>query len=1238
MDLAHEFERFRRDGDVAALARIFDHVAPDLLRLARALSRDGEPPEDLVQSTFLTAIESRETFDACRPLEPWLAGILANHVSNARRRAARQRSPASAGVTVRSTEEEPSEIDERVIEREVWTTIASAIDELPANYREVVAPRLLRGERATTIAVRVGAPAGTVRMRLQRGIALLRRMLPRGISASLALLTLSRTSRAALAAARSHVLGHAGSSVGTAPALVASTGALLVSKKILFSFAVLALAAVGYVLTQDSAPEDPRAVIAVVAAPELADPPPTVEAANTANGVARDSLAKPQLEVPTVASVDVPDSYARALAGVRGRLLESDRSAVGNAPITLIELDSNSWVADLADSFRNVTIDPFVAESRTDGAGRFEFHGVFPRGIHALGIDLGGPRATLRFVDLPLAPGAMIDLGDIVLGARGRLQGIVVDEDGNPIAKARVRAACLPAIATRLGLERLNEHTRILSLSSEEAWVLDLPDFVRKALARLPFPTTTTDEQGRFTLDGVPVGSVSLLIDHARFVPRAFGPTALASSPTNSRDAAPQDFGSLELSRGRRVQGRVLDALHHPIASAIVTGGTDLGIGTSMFSSSNPIFANVEARTDADGRFALEAIPEEGRAVYAARSEALARWTVLASEDDDVEIVLADSLPHEFQVTRADGVAVEAIELRAGSHRTPDTGLELSSTDIDVTRCLKRESTGVFTLNGLAAGPYRGLLRTNADPAHPLGPYAFEFTISKESTVTNVVIPKARRIEVRVRESGAQSAVEHASVIALTDDSVEPSSQRMVMGTALVRSRTDVRGVATLDGLAVAPEQSIRLRVDHPRFGSQAVEVKPDQATVDVVLTTPGTLLAHLRVEGAVPPERYTLMTLASETATETSDVSFIPQLTNSDAAGDARLNSLAPGTYEYQVVTDVLSQDLGTLAARAATDILDLRPDTVARGEFSISSGQQTEITIEIAPRDEQSNASLSGTITDGGKPLSYGMVMLTPSPTDRLIEIDSSGHYEARDLPAGKYLIEVYDGVKMGDGIVLQSRATMNVEIRAGEHRTLDFAFRSQLLRVHVVSGNMPAENVMVEAFPKIVASAGGDAQPQVNVSVVYGDTNSAGDAELRISAGGTYEFTAHHPELGCARRIIDLQGDGSDPSLTLELEPGTTLTATFTIAPSLGTVDADCSILVEAAQGFSSLKREIPIVAGQREFHCEHLPDGALLVALQRLKRVRGGEYFEVVSKRIQVDAGTRNIHLDFEPDTP
>ena len=52
---------------------------PRLLRMALHLGRDPGDAEDLVQATFLTAIEKAATYDASRPLLPWLTGILIRH-------------------------------------------------------------------------------------------------------------------------------------------------------------------------------------------------------------------------------------------------------------------------------------------------------------------------------------------------------------------------------------------------------------------------------------------------------------------------------------------------------------------------------------------------------------------------------------------------------------------------------------------------------------------------------------------------------------------------------------------------------------------------------------------------------------------------------------------------------------------------------------------------------------------------------------------------------------------------------------------------------------------------------------------------------------------------------------------------------------------------------------------------------------------------------------------------------
>ncbi len=87
------FIRFQRTGDVDALAAVFDATAPELLRLARHLS-DADVADDLVQSTFLDAIERADRYDASRGVVPWLCGLLANHARR-HRRAMRRRLEAA---------------------------------------------------------------------------------------------------------------------------------------------------------------------------------------------------------------------------------------------------------------------------------------------------------------------------------------------------------------------------------------------------------------------------------------------------------------------------------------------------------------------------------------------------------------------------------------------------------------------------------------------------------------------------------------------------------------------------------------------------------------------------------------------------------------------------------------------------------------------------------------------------------------------------------------------------------------------------------------------------------------------------------------------------------------------------------------------------------------------------------------------------------------------------------------
>ena len=81
--------RFQARGDLDALGRLFDAVAPDLLGVARRVSGDIAEAEDLVHAAFLVAIERPERWRGDASVTAWLAGILSKEALNARRRAAR---------------------------------------------------------------------------------------------------------------------------------------------------------------------------------------------------------------------------------------------------------------------------------------------------------------------------------------------------------------------------------------------------------------------------------------------------------------------------------------------------------------------------------------------------------------------------------------------------------------------------------------------------------------------------------------------------------------------------------------------------------------------------------------------------------------------------------------------------------------------------------------------------------------------------------------------------------------------------------------------------------------------------------------------------------------------------------------------------------------------------------------------------------------------------------------------
>ncbi len=179
--LDRHFAQYCRTGDARALARVFDGAAAELYRLGYHLLGDRHAAEDLVQQTFVTAIEARESFAAERRVMPWLCGIL-THRALHQRRQRRQR--------LQQDHQLPAAMDQIVdpateaSRAELQAAVLVAIRALPDPYRQPLLLHLGHDLTPKEVAEALALPPATVRTQLARGLEMLRRRLPASLAAS----------------------------------------------------------------------------------------------------------------------------------------------------------------------------------------------------------------------------------------------------------------------------------------------------------------------------------------------------------------------------------------------------------------------------------------------------------------------------------------------------------------------------------------------------------------------------------------------------------------------------------------------------------------------------------------------------------------------------------------------------------------------------------------------------------------------------------------------------------------------------------------------------------------------------------------------------------------------------------------------------------------------------------------------------------------------------------------------
>ena len=144
-------------------------TVPALRRYARALTRNADRADDLVQDCLERAIRKRNLFSPTGPLQAWLFRILINLWRNDLRFERRR----GDHVPIDSLVSEPS-VAAPQPGRIALAEMSRAIDRLPDDQREALLLVVLEGLSYQDAASVLGIPAGTLMSRLGRARAALR--------------------------------------------------------------------------------------------------------------------------------------------------------------------------------------------------------------------------------------------------------------------------------------------------------------------------------------------------------------------------------------------------------------------------------------------------------------------------------------------------------------------------------------------------------------------------------------------------------------------------------------------------------------------------------------------------------------------------------------------------------------------------------------------------------------------------------------------------------------------------------------------------------------------------------------------------------------------------------------------------------------------------------------------------------------------------------------------------------
>jgi RNA polymerase sigma factor (sigma-70 family) len=1063
-----------------------------LRALIRGLLFDEHEVEDVVQECWQRAIEQG-------PREPgalgaWLRTVARNVAHNRRRsRTRRQRRELESAQS-----EQVTSTVELVAREELRSKVIDAVLALEQPYQDVVLRRYIDGLEPSQIASEQGVPAATVRTQLRRGLQRLRARLDSEHGGDREAWSLAAIPMA-LPRLRPRILPQSwfGSAAGASRLILAGL--------------MLGLVTVGSILfwlDRDGGSAEPvpeQQVAMAGAAADVADATRVSPAENAPLRIER-------------ATREAEQGVPPARVAFAGRLVDDAGQPLVGASLRIVGLDTFELMqgGQGAARFDWNERAPVIVGGRTDAKGRFELGDLPPAALCFLRARSQDSSWRLwRMLEASPLPGETHSLGDIEMLRACTLEGTVQDARGEALAGAHVHAVDLPAALMmfvpmpRLPLPLGSPGAQLIT-RGEQPRVIPLPGWAGSLQEMLPIASTRSDAEGRYRLEGVPPGTVTVLV-------QAEGYPTLARS-TRSRIDRVRRVPAMRMRPGPVLRGVVRDRDGVPVPGAEL-------IVAPLGAMDGIALATLPGLADEQGRFEIEGLPR-GQALLAARRGPGHAWHVASPRPVAARHSVLLPAMRSLRILRPADAQRLQLQLFGGQPRG-----ELLHAGL--LPGLEREWAwkGAALELALEAAPHRLLVRAS-------GSVTRSFEISSEQKELRLDLPMAELRHLRVLDSGGQ-AVPHARVWTLPSQDFERLSALPLRSyvprfefVPEFHGYTDVEGRISLKGLGSG---ELRVRVEHPLWGYAKLDLEKLPADRDAELVLRYAGLSRLRgqvTELGVPAElgAWTVLLDDQRSKFELGLDYGMPRWLRTDAEGAFAVPALPASRWLVQALPGLGQVDsFGAVLRYLQKHRDDLKLFRYERR--TLAAGSEESVALETRPGEQlpaSEGAHVSGTISVDGATLPGMRVELDMGWRARSLqrELDGSGRFDFGVVAPGKRTLTVLDP----EG---RRWASRSLELKKGGERELQIAFETASLNARVF---LPDGRPAREARLSVQELHTHEHKPRwgAGMSLV---TDRQGRVAIARLPAGRYVIEASMPR-GYARRELHL-GPAQQREQRFELE---------------------------------------------------------------------------------------------------